>query len=67
MSFLDWNSIENSRYGITDSKKGPHKNNPSQSSSIKEILPPLVVKNPDNFLITFDIKLKTQVLLIQIK
>ena len=28
MSLLDWNSIENSRHGITDSKKGPYGNNP---------------------------------------
>ena len=25
MSLLDWNSIENSRHGITDSLKGPSK------------------------------------------
>ena len=28
MSLLDWNSIENSRHGITDSKKVPSKFNP---------------------------------------
>ena len=34
-----------------------------QSSSIKEILPPFpVVKNPDNFIVTFEVNFKTQVL-----
>ena len=28
MSLLDWNSIENSRHGITDSKKVPSEFNP---------------------------------------
>ncbi len=32
-------------------------------SSIKEIIPPFpVVKNPNNFLVTFDVKLTTQIL-----
>ena len=34
-----------------------------QSSSIQDILPPFpVVKNPDNFIITFDVNITTQVL-----
>ena len=34
-----------------------------QSSNFKEILPPFpVVKNPDNFITTFDVNFKTQVL-----
>ena len=37
MSLLDWNSIENSRHGITDSYRVPSKFIPPQSSSIKEI------------------------------
>ena len=35
MSWLDWNSIENSRHGITDSKKCASKNFPPQWSSIE--------------------------------
>jgi hypothetical protein len=35
MSLLDWNSIENSRHGIADSKKVPSKNNPSQWNRIE--------------------------------
>ena len=30
MSLLDWNSIENSRHGITDSYRVPSENNPSR-------------------------------------
>ena len=41
----------------------PYENFPLRSSSIKEILPPFpVVKNPDNFIITFDVNFTTQVL-----
>lgn len=44
-------------------KKVPYENFPLRWSSIKEILPPsLVVKNPDNFIITFDVNITTQVL-----
>jgi len=36
---------------------------PRRSSSIQDILPPFsVVKNPDNFIITFDVNFTTQVL-----
>ena len=36
---------------------------PRRSSSIQDILPPFpVVKNPDNFIITFDVNITTQVL-----
>ena len=53
----------NSRQGITFSLKGPSKFSRSQSSSIKEILPPFpLVKNPDSLIITFDVNLRTQVL-----
>ena len=63
MSLLDWNSIENSRHGITDWKYVPSKTIPLQSNKFKEILPPFpVVKNPDNFVITFDVNITTQVL-----
>jgi len=63
MSLLDWNSIENSRHGMTFSLKGPPKFSRSPSSSIQDILPPFpVVKNPDNFIITFDVNITTQVL-----
>ena len=63
MSLLDWNSIENSRDGITVSYRVPSKTIPLQSSSIKEILPPFpLVKNPDSLIITFDVNLRTQVL-----
>ena len=41
----------------------PYENFPLQSSSIQDILPPFpVVKNPDNFIITFDVNITTQVL-----
>ena len=33
MSLLDWNSMENSRHGITDSYRGPYKTIPLQWSS----------------------------------
>ena len=60
---LDWNSIENSRHGIIESIKCTSKTIPLLSSSIKEILPPFpVVKNPDNFIITFEVNFKTQIL-----
>ena len=63
MRLLDWNSIENSRHWITDSKKVPSEFNPLQSSSIKEILPAFsLVKNPDSLIITFVVNLRTQVL-----
>ena len=63
MSWLDWNSIVNSRHGITFSSRVQSKFIPSQSSSIQDILPPFpVVKNPDNFIITFDVNITTQVL-----
>ena len=63
MSWLDWNSMVNSRCGITDPYRGPYGNNSSRSSSIKEILPPFpLVKNPDSLIITFDVNLRTQVL-----
>jgi hypothetical protein len=63
MSLLDWNSIVNSRQGITFSSRVQYKFIPSQSSSIKEILPPFpLVKNPDSLIITFDVNLRTQVL-----
>jgi len=53
----------NSRHGMTFSLKVPSKFSRSQSSIIKEILPPFpVVKNPDNLIITFDVNFKTQVL-----
>ena len=48
---------------MTFSLKGPYKFNPLRWSSIKEILPPFpVVKNPDNFIITFDVNITTQIL-----
>ena len=63
MSLLDWNSIENSRHGIAVSIKVPYGNNLLRSSSIQDILPPFpVVKNPDNFIITFDLNITSQVL-----
>ena len=63
MSLLDWNSIENSRHGIAVSNRVQSKFIPLRWSSIKEILPPyLLVKNPDNLIITFDVNFKTQVL-----
>ena len=63
MSWLDWNSIVNCRQGITFSSRVQYKFIPSQSSSIKEILPPFpLVKNPDSLIITFDVNLRTQVL-----
>ena len=63
MSWLDWNSIVNSRHGITFSCRVQYKFIRSQSSSIKEILPPFpLVKNPDSLIITFDVNLRTQVL-----
>ena len=41
----------------------PYENFPLRWSSIKEILPPFpVVKNPDNFIVTFEVNFKTQVL-----
>jgi hypothetical protein len=63
MRLLDSNSIKNSRHGITDSKKAPYRNNSPPWSSFEEILPPFpVIKNADNFIITFDVNFKTQVL-----
>ena len=32
MSWLDWNTIENSKHGITDCKYVPSENNPLQSN-----------------------------------
>jgi hypothetical protein len=41
----------------------PYENFPLPSSSIQDILPPFpVVKNPDNFIVTFEVNFKTQVL-----
>ena len=55
--------MENSRHGITVSYRGPSKFNPLRSSSFEEILPPFpVVKNPDNFVVTFEVNYKIQVL-----
>ena len=49
MSWLDWNSIENSRHGITCSVKVPCKFIPSLSNKFKEIRPPFHhVKNSDS-------------------
>ena len=63
MSLLDWNSIENSRHGIAVSKKVPSENFPLLSNKFKEIRPPFpVVKNPDNFVVTFEVNFTTQVL-----
>jgi hypothetical protein len=60
MSLLDWNSIENSRHGITFSYRGPSQNNLLQLNKFEEILPPYpVVKNPNNFVVTFDVNFKT--------
>ena len=43
MSLLDWNSIENSRHGITDSLKVQYKFNPLQwSSFVRTSLPILI-------------------------
>ena len=48
---------------MTWSKTGTPKINPLRSSSIQDILPPFpVVKNPDNFIITFDVNITTQIL-----
>ena len=63
MRWLDWNSIENSRHGIMVSYRVPSKTIPLRWSSIEDILPPFpVVKNPDNFVVTFDVNITTQVL-----
>jgi len=40
MIWLDWNSIVNSRHGITDSLKVQYKFSRSLWSSIEDILPP---------------------------
>ena len=41
----------------------PSKTIPLRSSSFQDILPPFpVVKNPDNFVVTFDVNITTQVL-----
>ena len=54
----------NSKHGITDPYRGPYGNNPSRSSSIEDILPPFpLVKKPEDLIITFDVNLKTQVLI----
>ena len=40
-----------------------NENIPRRSSSFQDILPPFpIVKNPDNFIITFDVNITTQVL-----
>ena len=45
------------------SKRCTSKSNQLQSSSFQDILPPFpVVKNPDNFIITFDVNITTQIL-----
>ena len=47
----------------SDSKTPTYNSIPLLWSSIKEILPPFpVVKNPDNFVVTFDVNITTQVL-----
>ena len=63
MSLLDWNSMVNSRHGMTFSLKVPSKFSRSRWSSIEDILPPFPhVKKPEDLIITFDVNLKTQVL-----
>ena len=63
MSLLDWNSIVNSRQGITFSLKGPSKFSRSRWSKFKEIRPPFPqLRNPDDLIITFDINFTTQIL-----
>ena len=63
MSWLDWNSIENSRHGITFSSRVQYKFIWLRWSSIEDILPPFPhVKKPEDLIITFDVNLKTQVL-----
>jgi hypothetical protein len=63
MSLLDWNSIENSRHGITDLYRVQSKFIRPRSSSFQDILPPFpVVKNPDSLIITFEVNFTTQVL-----
>ena len=63
MSLLDWNSIVNSKHGITDPYRGPYGNNPSRSSSIEDILPPFpLVKKPDDLIITFAVNFTSQVI-----
>ena len=63
MSWLDWNSIVNSRQGITFSCRVQSKFIRSRWSSIEDILPLFPqVKSPDDLIITFDVNLKTQLL-----
>jgi len=53
----------NSRQGITFSSRVQYKFIRSRWSSIEDILPPfLVFKNPDNFVVTFEVNITTQVL-----
>ena len=48
---------------VNQSLKNVLKTTPLRSSSFQDILPPFpIVKNPDNFIITFDVNITTQVL-----
>ena len=63
MSLLDWNSIENSRHGITFSCRVQSKFSRSLSSKFKDIRPPFpLIKKPDDLIITFDVNFTTQIL-----
>ena len=63
MSWLDWNSIENSRCGIISGIWCTFKFSLLQSNKFKEIRPPFpLVKNPDSLIITFEVNFTTQVL-----
>jgi hypothetical protein len=63
MSWLDWNSIVNSRHGMTFSCRVQYKFIRSLSSKFKDIRPPFpLTKNTDDLIITFDVNFTTQVL-----
>ena len=63
MSLLDWNSIENSRHGITPDIWCIYGNNLLWWNRIKDIRPPFpLIKKPDDLIITFDVNFTTQIL-----
>ena len=63
MSWLDWNSIENSRCGIISGFWCTTKFSLLPWNRFKDIRPPFpLIKKPDDLIITFDVNFTTQIL-----
>ena len=62
MSLLDWNSIENSRHGITDSYRGPSKTIPLPLNDVRRVFPPFIeYTEPENTYLSFQVTFKTEI------